>query len=77
MTRIQAPLTLPKHPDLLHRINKMSIDIKLSYLLKGENKERAEKALGKGEPPTWEDVVNILDEARNAINEQREDPRKY
>lgn len=64
MSHLHAPLTLPKHPDLLFRINEMIIDIRL-------HQEKSTPA------PSWDELVALLKEAYSAINEQREDPRKY
>lgn len=80
MSHIQRPLTMPKHPDLLRKLNEMSICIKVHYLIKGEDVESVSKlaqAQLQHDKPSWEDVIKILEDARNAINEQREDPRKY
>ena len=79
MSHIQRPLTLPKHPELLRKLNQMCIDIKIHYLIKTETIEPTQlsKLQFSHEVPTWEAIVELLTEARNAINEQREDPRKY
>lgn len=80
MSRIQAPLILPKHPELLRKINQMCIDIKVHYLIKNQDAESMSKlaqAQLQHDKPLWEDVIDILDKCRTAINEQREDPRKY
>lgn len=64
MSHIRAPFTLPKYPELLHDLNAMQIQIKLHTL----NKEPA---------PSWDSILELLNRSYNAINEQREDPRKY
>ena len=65
---------------MLHRINEMSIGIKIHYLIKGDDVESLSKlaqAQLQHNKPLWEDVIDMLDLCRRAINEQREDPRKY
>lgn len=74
---IQAPLTLPKHPELLRKINQMSIDIALSHLADEETVKKLADQDRVILAPTWKDVRELLRDAYNAINEQREDPRKY
>ena len=77
---IQAPLTLPKHPKLLKELNDMSIAIKLHHIECDEKKQKPEewtKAASTKPVPTWEQVIELLGDAYNAINEQREDPRRY
>lgn len=75
MSRIQAPLTLPKHPELLRKINEMSISIKLHHIAYKSKEVIA--AFSSRPQPTYEEIVSLLDECRKAISEQREDPRKY
>ena len=70
MSRLHEPLTLPKHPVLLHRINDLSIAIKVHHILK-------DKSITSYEEPKWEDVIMILRDCYYAIDEQRENPRKY
>lgn len=80
MTRIREPFTLPKHPELLRKINEMNICIEVHYLIKNEDVESTSalaRAQLEHDKPTWEDVVKLLTEARIAIDQQREDPRKY
>lgn len=77
MRRLHEPLTLPKHPDLLSKVNQMSIDIKLTHLASAEIKNKMKKDNRIVKPPTWEDVAELLRKCYSAINEQREDPRKY
>lgn len=80
MSHIQRPLTLPKHPELLHKINEMSIGIKIHYLIKPTELDKMSSlalAQLQYDKPEWDDVIKILQECRNAINEQREDPRRY
>jgi hypothetical protein len=75
MSHIQRPLTFPKHPELLHSINEMIIGIKLHYSLFEDDKiKEAQKGHKK---PTFADIAEKLRECYSAINEQREDPRKY
>jgi hypothetical protein len=76
---LHAPLTLPKHGDLLKDINDMSIAIKGYHKIDwSKEKPGAEEAIKKIHPePTYDDIIDLLRRAYNAINEQREDPRKY
>jgi hypothetical protein len=58
----------------------MSICIKVHYIIKNEDAESVSQlaqAQLQHDKPTWDQIVELLSEARNAINEQREDPRKY
>jgi hypothetical protein len=77
MRSIREPLTLPKHPELLHKINETKIAIKLSYLASPEIREKLETDKREINPPSWDDIIDLLDNCYKAINEQREDPRKY
>lgn len=81
MRHLHEPLTLPKHPQLLHELNQMSIRIKAWHLIKdgegGATTENLEKLRAHNAWPEWEEVVDLLHKAYHAINEQREDPRKY
>lgn len=79
MRHIHAPLTLPKHPKLLHEINQMSIRIKAWYLIdwSKHNEDERFQLQSHNPMPTWEEIEKLLMEAYQAINEQREDPRKY
>lgn len=77
---LHSPLTLPKHPQLLHELNQMSIRIKSWHLIKegeGATAEQLDKLKAHNPCPEWKEVVELLEKARNAINEQRQDPRKY
>lgn len=75
--RIQRPLTLPKHRELLNEVNQKMIDIKLTHLVTPLQKASLEAAGRKIENPTWDEMVDLLCRCYQAINEQREDPRKY
>lgn len=80
MSHIVAPFKMHKHPELLHKINGLSIGIKLHYTLKPEGEGGEEKlriAKGNHPAPTWEDVLEVLKESYDVINEIKEDPRKY
>lgn len=80
MSHIQRPLTLPKHPKLLHEINEMSIAIKLWHIEKSKDfidDYKIGKARAGHPEPTWQQIIELLREAYKAIDEQREDPRKY
>lgn len=79
MPRLHEPFTLPKHPKLLHDINEMSIAIKAYHKIDW-SKEAAgaeEKLKERYSEPTYDDILDMLDRAYKAINEQREDPRRY
>lgn len=75
MRHIQAPLTLPKHPQLLHEINETIIGIKLHWPLREED-AIIDAAKKNHHCPTFPEVIDLLQRAYQAINEQREDPRK-
>jgi len=75
MSHIQRPLTMPKHPQLLEDINETIIGIKLHWVLTEDAKVNAAKA--NHHCPTFPEVIELLQRAYQAINEQREDPRKY
>ncbi len=75
MSHIQRPLTLPKYPNLLHEINEVIIGIKLHYPMFED--EKIKEAQKNHKKPTFADIVETLSRCYNAINEQREDPRKY
>lgn len=75
MSHIQRPLTIATYPELLRKINEMSIGIKLHHII--EPDKNVLEARINHDLPTWEDVIFLLNECRNAINEIREDPRKY
>lgn len=80
MRKIQEPLTLPVHSELLEKLNNMSIAIKLHHIECEEKKQKPEewaKAASTKPVPTWEDVQELIMRAYHAINEQRRDPRKY
>lgn len=80
MSHIREPLTLPAHPKLLAEVNEMIIAIKLHHIHPEERTTNAEgwnKAKSNYKEPTWEEVADLLRKAHGAINEQRQDPRKY
>lgn len=72
MSRLHAPLTLPKHGELLNEINQTIIDIKIHNDDSVPNKLRIIHT-----KHSWEDITNLLRKCYNAINEQRESPIKY
>jgi len=76
---IQRPLTMPKHPQLLHEINQTSIAIKAWFLIDWSKltEEQKDKLQAHNPRPTWEEIENLLMRCYHAIDEQREDPRKY
>jgi hypothetical protein len=58
----------------------MCICIKVHHLIKKEDVESVgalARAQLEHEQPTWQNIVELLTEARTAIDEQREDPRRY
>jgi len=77
--KLHEPLTLPKHPNLLHEINQMSIRIKSWHLIKSNEitPEQLDKLRAHNPHPEWQEVVDLLRRAYDAINEQRENPRRY
>lgn len=79
MRHLQQPYTMPIHGKLQDKINNMSIAIKLHHtkMPSNENKENWDKAKAHRPIPTWENVIEVLDEARNALNTYRESPIKY
>lgn len=79
MSHIQRPLTLPKHPDLLHEINQTIIDIKIHNDEKPMmcDSEILKKARMEHHTHSLEQICELLRKCYTAINEQREDPRKY
>lgn len=78
MRHIREPLTLPKHPQLLHEINQMSMRIK-TWKLNNEEMtlEQMEKLQSHFPNPKWSEIEDLLMRSYTAINEQRENPRKY
>src|SRR4030095_967483 len=73
---LHEPLTLPKHPKLLEEINQTIIDIKIQdedMPLTDDTKALADLR-SKHKKHSWQDVVELLRRAYNAINEQRENP---
>jgi hypothetical protein len=79
MSRLQEPLKLPKHPQLLDEINQTIIDIKFHddekpMMIPTETLTDLRK---KHTKHSWQDVCELLRKCYNAINEQREDPRRY
>lgn len=80
--KLHEPLTLPKHPELLHEINNMSIRIKIWSLIPTEEmahltEQQRDDMYAKNPKPEWSEIVDLLIRAYNAINEQRENPRRY
>ncbi len=77
---LHEPLTLPKHPALLHELNQMSIRVKVWHIIKTNQDatpEQLDKLKAHNPYPEWKEIVDLLERARNAINEQRHDPRRY
>lgn len=79
MSRIQQPFTLPKHSKLLEEINQTIVDIKFHDDEKPMmlEKETLEDLRKKHTKHSWQDVCELLRRCYSAINQQREDPRKY
>lgn len=79
MPKLHEPFTLPKHPKLLEEINQNIIAIKVWHVIdfSKENPEAEDKLKAHNPAPEWKDIANLLRRAYDAINEQREDPRKY
>ncbi len=79
MRKLHEPLTLPKHGDLLKEILDAKISIKL-HNVKAEDMEDPEaiyKARANHPKLSSDDLLDLLQRCYRAINEQREDPRKY
>ena len=77
---LHEPLKLPKHSALLHEINQMSIRIKSWHLIKegeGATAEQLDKLRAHNSNPSWDEIVDLLRRSYDAINQQREDPRRY
>jgi hypothetical protein len=79
MNRLHASLTLPKHRELLEEVNQTIIDIKFHddekpMMIETKALEDLRK---KHKKHSWQDICELLRKCYNAINEQREDPRKY
>lgn len=78
MRKLHEPLTLPKYPKLLEEINNMSMRIKIWKINRQElTEEQFEKLKSHLSDTDWKEVQDLLMRAYRAINEQREDPRKY
>lgn len=78
MRHVHKPVSWPKHSDLMDEVNDMCIAIKIHHCPFDETvKEAIEKARATTPNPTWDNVVELLNKCYRAINEQREDPRKY
>ena len=79
MSHIREPFKMHVHPKLLHKINGLSIAIKLHHIIKAEvgDMEKIEQAKASHPAPTWDEVVEVLKEAYEVINRITEDPRKY
>lgn len=78
MRHLHEPLTLPTHPVLLHEINEMSINIKVHHIgFSSEDMKGILELRLKRPEPSWSEVVELLRKCYDAINEQRENPRKY
>ena len=76
--KLHEPLTLPKHPELLHEINEMSIAIKLHHLSAQENPQnKIIAAKVRVNSPEWGDIVELLRKCYKAVDEQRETLKKY
>jgi hypothetical protein len=79
MSRLQEPLTLPKHSKLLEEINQTIVDLKFHddekpMMLENKVLEDLRK---KHKKHSWQDVCELLGRCYAAINQQRENPRKY
>lgn len=75
---LHAPLTWPKHGDLLEEINNMKIAIVAWYAEEGSLNPDGIKGLReRHKKPSWAEIQDLFQKCYNAIDEQREDPRKY
>lgn len=77
MSRPQHEFNLPLHPQLLEEINETSIAIKAWYFNLGVDSEAIKKLRENHKQPSWQDVEELLMKCWGAINEQRDNPRKY
>lgn len=77
--RLHEPLTLPKHGKLLEEINQTIIDVKIQDEEKPIvlEKEKLDDLRSKHKKHSLQDLCELLKKCYNAINEQREDPRRY
>lgn len=71
------PFKMHLHPELLHKINGLSIAIKLHHILKTQIGDDIDKFDKIYPDPTWENVIDVLSEAYKVIEQLKEDPRRY
>lgn len=81
-SRIQhQEFTLPKYGKLLDRLNDMAMGIKIHHIIREpqdeEEKRKIEKARAHRPPPTWENVVALLEDAVDVLQQDRYNPVKY
>lgn len=76
---LHEPFTLPKHLKLLEEINQTIVDIKFHDDEKPMMlpKEKLEDMRKRHTKHSLQDICELLRKCYNAINEQREDPRRY
>ncbi len=82
MKSIRKPyeeISLPKYPELINELNRMSIAIKLHHVVEVDaiDQEKLLTAQRQIERPTWRDVVEVIDKAAKTLLLERETPRKY
>jgi len=79
MRHLQEPLTLPKHPQLLHELNQMSMRIKVWHLMDWSKytKEQQDKLQAHNAWPEWKEVEELLMQAYRALDQERYNPVKY
>lgn len=79
MPRLHEPFKMHLHPELLHKINGLSIAIKLHHTIKPDDDaiDKVNEAKTRHPEPTWEDVIDVLSEAYKVIAQLKEDPRRY
>ena len=79
MSRLHEPFTLPKHNSLLMEINNTVIALKAWHQIDWtkESLEAEDKLKAHNPAPTYDELIDLLQRCHKAINEQREDPRKY
>lgn len=74
-------LMLRKHPELQKEINDVIVAIRVHQIHTPESWGDTETLLTivkeRTPKPTWEQVVELLDRAYKALDEQRYDPIKY
>jgi len=79
MSRPPEKFMMRKHPELQKEINEMMLAIIVHHiaLAKDADKGAIDRAIAITYKPTWEQVVELLDRAYKALDEQKYNPIKY